>query len=227
MHARKKVLLIASAMAAAVLAMILLAIAWNAPSAAIAEAEPVASDRTSEDVPATTSEPSGEDPGDGTAGASEDGAAVPTAASDVSHIDQGTEEPVGNRAAEAATAPVHSAASAAAPVRSPQQSQHIHDWQAETEQREIVDSAAWSEPVYQTMESIICSICNEDVTNGDKEGRSILEHGKAHALAGQGGGTHSAVKQVQVDTIEHPKTSHYETVTTGWRCSGCSSWKAA
>lgn len=104
---------------------------------------------------------------------------------------------------------------------------HSHDWRPVTEPREIVDVEAWEEPVYKTVERTICSVCGEDVTNGDSRGRSILEHGKTHALAGQGGGTHSSTKRVPNGVVKHPTQTHTEHVTVKWKCAGCGAEKAA
>lgn len=104
---------------------------------------------------------------------------------------------------------------------------HSHDWRPVTEPREIVDVEAWEETSYKTVECTVCSVCGEDVTNGDSLGRSILEHGKAHALAGQGGGTHSSTKRVPNGVVKHPAQTHTEHVTVKWRCAGCGAEKAA
>lgn len=104
---------------------------------------------------------------------------------------------------------------------------HSHDWRPVTEPREIVDVEAWEEAAYKTIECTVCSVCGEDVTNGDSQGRSILEHGKAHALAGQGGGTHSSTKRVPNGMVKHPAQTHTEHVTVKWKCAGCGAEKAA
>lgn len=104
---------------------------------------------------------------------------------------------------------------------------HSHDWRPITEPRDIVDVEAWEETAYKTVECTICSVCGEDVTNGDSQGRSILQHGKAHALAGQGGGTHSSTKKVPNGVVKHPAQTHTEHVTVRWQCAGCGAQKAA
>lgn len=104
---------------------------------------------------------------------------------------------------------------------------HSHDWRPVTEPRVIVDVEAWEEAAYKTVECTVCSVCGEDVTNGDRLGRSILEHGKAHALAGQGGGTHSSTKRVPNGVVKHPVQTHTEHVTVKWKCAGCGAEKAA
>lgn len=104
---------------------------------------------------------------------------------------------------------------------------HSHDWRPVTEPCEIVDVEAWEETSYKTVECTICSVCGEDVTNGDSQGRSILEHGKAHALAGQGGGTYSSTKRVPNGVIKHRAQTHTEYVTVKWKCAGCGAEKAA
>lgn len=110
---------------------------------------------------------------------------------------------------------------------SPGASSHMHDWRPITEPREVVDVPAWDEVRYKTVERTICSVCGEDITSGDSQGRTILAHGKAHALAGEGGGTYSTVKQVPDGVIKHPAQTHIESATVGWKCAGCEQRKTA
>lgn len=129
--------------------------------------------------------------------------------------------------ASSASAPVITSKSASASTQGaqPQSNAHVHDWVAMTEPRTVIDRAAWSEPRYETVEKTICTVCGEDLTHGDKQGRSPLQHGKAHALQGQGGGYESVFVQEQVGVIEHPAETHTEYVVTGYRCSSCGATK--
>lgn len=96
---------------------------------------------------------------------------------------------------------------------------HKHSWEPVKSPHEVTDVAAYSETQYRTEERVMCSACGEDVTNGDKQGRSILQHGKAHALAGEGGGTYSYSKKVPCGIISHPAQTHIEYEITGYKCS--------
>lgn len=98
------------------------------------------------------------------------------------------------------------------------QADHVHSWNPITEPYEVIDRHAWVETIYKTVECTICSVCNEDITDGDRQGRSITAHGKAHALAGEGGGCHSSTKQVPNGTITHDAVTHWSTRTIGYRC---------
>lgn len=98
------------------------------------------------------------------------------------------------------------------------QANHVHAWDPITEPYEVIDRHAWVETVYKTVECTICSVCGEDITHGDSQGRSITAHGKAHALAGEGGGCHSSTKQVPNGTITHDAVTHWDTRTIGYRC---------
>lgn len=86
-------------------------------------------------------------------------------------------------------------------------------WVEDIERVWIVDSAAWSEqkPIYETRELSVCNVCGADITANPSP------HTKAHMLAGEGGGYHSEVRQVQVgsETINHPEVGHWETKVVG------------
>lgn len=121
---------------------------------------------------------------------------------------------------------------------------HTHNWVAITEQvhhdeeghwEEYVVSQAWTEevPVYEQREVAICNGCGADITS------NIDKHMTDNILAGNMActGWHTDWKQVQVGTnkIEHPavtdkkwvvdKAAWTETVTTGYKCSGCGATK--
>ena len=98
------------------------------------------------------------------------------------------------------------------------QPEHVHNWVAQTEQRWVQDSAAWDEPIYSQEARTICNTCGADISG----------NATAHLVAsGRNGcsGYHTEVVQVQTGTIHHDATGHYETVTTGYVCSGCGATK--
>lgn len=106
-----------------------------------------------------------------------------------------------------------------------------HDEQGHNEK--ILVSEAWTEeiPIYEDKEVAICNGCGADITNNP------TEHNMNHMLNGEKGGWHTEWKQVQVGTnkINHDavyedkwvvdKAAWDETVTTGYKCSGCSATK--
>lgn len=121
---------------------------------------------------------------------------------------------------------------------------HTHNWVAITEQvhhdeeghwEEVVVKPAWTEevPIYEQREVAICNGCGADITS------NIDKHMTDNILAGNMActGWHTDWKQVQVGTnkIEHPavtdkkwvvdKAAWTETVTTGYKCSGCGATK--
>ena len=88
------------------------------------------------------------------------------------------------------------------------QPEHVHNWVAQTEQQWVQDSAAWDEQV-QTGE-IIKASCG--ATFGS------VDEWFAHQTR-----NHSCSYTVvpNYNTVHHDATGHYETVTTGYVCSGC------
>lgn len=92
------------------------------------------------------------------------------------------------------------------------QPEHVHNWVAQTEQRWVQDSAAWDEQV-QTGE-IIKASCG--ATFGS------VDEWFAHQTR-----NHSCSYTVvpNYNTVHHDATGHYETVTTGYVCSGCGASK--
>ena len=115
----------------------------------------------------------------------------------------------------------------------PSQPAHTHSWVAVTSQQWhsnpvsvwVQDSAAWDEskPVFEWVNWCTKCQCQVDIT-----------HNEQMMLAGKGG--HSLTsKQVQTGTttVHHDATGHYETqdqgwyetVTTGYKCSGCGAWQ--
>ena len=121
---------------------------------------------------------------------------------------------------------------------------HTHNWVAITEQvhhdeeghwEDVVVKPAWTEsiPVYEDQARDICNTCNADLTGTD-----IAAHVKKHMMAGEDKGGHRTEwVQVQVGTnsVNHPavtekkwvvdKAAWTETVTTGYKCSGCGATK--
>lgn len=121
---------------------------------------------------------------------------------------------------------------------------HTHNWVAITEQvhhdeeghwEEYVVSQAWTEevPIYEEQARSICNGCGKDITG------NTTAHIKEQALAGNYacGGYHVEYIKVQTGTnkVEHPavtdkkwivdKAAWTETVTTGYKCSGCGATK--
>lgn len=98
------------------------------------------------------------------------------------------------------------------------QPEHVHNWIAQTEQRWVQDSAAWDEPIYNQQVRSICNTCGADITG------NTTAHFKASGRNGCSG-YHSETVQIQTGTTHHEATGHYETVTTGYVCSGCGAAK--
>lgn len=95
------------------------------------------------------------------------------------------------------------------------QPEHVHNWVAQTEQRWVQDSAAWDEQC-PTGSYIQCS-CGQRFDNQAQ----WSQHNKSLGF-GQG---HSYSVQETYGTVHHDATGHYETVTTGYVCSGCGTSK--
>lgn len=95
------------------------------------------------------------------------------------------------------------------------QPEHVHNWVAQTEQRWVQDSAAWDEQC-PTGSYIQCS-CGQRFDNQAQ----WSQHNKSLGF-GQG---HSYSVQETYGTVHHEATGHYETVTTGYVCSGCGAAK--
>lgn len=95
------------------------------------------------------------------------------------------------------------------------QQEHVHNWVAQTEQRWVQDSAAWDEQC-PTGSYIQCS-CGQRFDNQAQ----WSQHNKSLGF-GQG---HSYSVQETYGTVHHDATGHYETVTTGYVCSGCGAAK--
>lgn len=105
------------------------------------------------------------------------------------------------------------------------QPEHVHNWQAVTEQKWVSnnvwvqDSAAWDEQIYGQQTRSICNGCGADITGNP------WAHIEAAGRGSACNGYHSESYSVVINTIHHDATGHYEdqghyeTVTTGYRCS--------
>lgn len=114
-------------------------------------------------------------------------------------------------------------------------SEHTHKWveQFKTVHHEekghyenVMIADKWIEykPIYEYQERSICNVCGADITG------NTTAHSKQHALAGEGGGWHSEVWEIEVgkETIEHPavyekkwvvdKPAWDEKVSIGFKC---------
>ena len=114
-------------------------------------------------------------------------------------------------------------------------SEHTHKWveQFKTVHHEekghyenVMVADKWIEykPIYEYQERSICNVCGADITG------NTTAHSKQHALAGEGGGWHSEVWEIEVgkETIEHPavyekkwvvdKPAWDEKVSIGFKC---------
>ena len=90
---------------------------------------------------------------------------------------------------------------------------HQHSWVAQTEQRWVVDRDAWSEQV-RVGSQVVCSCGATFATTSAWDA-----HNEQIMLSG--GSSHNYWGENIYDTIYHDAEGHYETVTTGYYCSGC------
>jgi len=113
--------------------------------------------------------------------------------------------------------------------------QHTHTWVAQTknvyheatghyENKWVQDSAAWDEPTYE--ERYVCYKCGKVMTADMDPVVHVAECGGSYG-----------VESIQTGTIHHEATGHNEqkwvqdsaawteTVTTGYKCSGCGATK--
>ena len=130
-----------------------------------------------------------------------------------------------------ASAPASSGGPSGSSASSSQPSQpaHVHNWVAVTSQQWhsnpvsvwVQDSVAWDEPTYTTEGHYICATCGD-------VGRDA-----SHSFLGKGHNVSVQYIKIQTGTIHHEATGHYETqdqgwyetVTTGYQCSGCGAWQ--
>lgn len=68
----------------------------------------------------------------------------------------------------------------------------------------VVDQKAWTEYVPVYTEVSICNVCGADVTG------NTSAHAYQHAVAGEGGGHHSEVRQTGTNAVNHPEVGHWE-----------------
>lgn len=140
-----------------------------------------------------------------------------------------------SRASASVSASQEATASASSPSPAPAASNdasasrpmHEHSWQAVTEQKWVPnnvwvqDSAAWDEQIYGQQTRSICNGCGADITGNP------WAHIEAAGRGSACNGYHSESYSVVINTIHHDATGHYEdqghyeTVTTGYACSGC------
>ncbi len=120
----------------------------------------------------------------------------------------------------------NSAGSSDSGTSAPSAPAHQHNWVAQTDQQWVQDSPAWDEPVYTTVKDY------KTVTvwygSDGKKYYSVAALIAADADDGYSTGTEQqevGSHQEQTGTIHHEATGHYETVTTGYKCSGCGATK--
>lgn len=122
-------------------------------------------------------------------------------------------------------------------------STHTHSWNPITEQvhhdevghwEDVVVKPAWTEsiPVYEDREFMICNDCGAELNASN-----CYDHVEEHLINGGKGSWREEWRQVQVGTnnVNHPavtekkwvvdKAAWTETVTTGYKCSGCGETK--
>ena len=114
----------------------------------------------------------------------------------------------------------------------PSKPQHQHNWVAQTTQQWVQDSAAWDEPVYETVTTTVyhakCDGCGASTTGSTYDGAVasfINQHTKSCGMGKAHWWDTTETSQVKTGTIHHEATGHYETVTTGYKCSGCGATK--
>lgn len=123
------------------------------------------------------------------------------------------------------------------PPKQPEKPAHTHSWTAQTKvvqhpatghNEQVLVKDAWTEsiPIYETVAISVCNVCGKEIS-----GETPAEHGKKHALAGEGAGHHTEYiqKQTGTETVNHPaeyttkwvqdSAAWEETVTTGYKCS--------
>lgn len=107
--------------------------------------------------------------------------------------------------------------SGAASDPEPSKPAHTHDWIAQTEERWVVDQAAWDE-IVPGKSYVKCS-CGQSFADETEWGERVQSLGW-----GTTGHSYSVVQEPS-KTIHHDEVGHYETVTVGYVCSGCGATK--
>ena len=108
---------------------------------------------------------------------------------------------------------------------SSQESSHTHSYTIPvygTEQKWVVDQAAWTEtvnePIYEQVPVMICNDCGAYLN-----ANNCWEHIENHAMnGGKGSWTDTYEYQktgTNTYTINHPEQGHYESVVIGYQCS--------
>lgn len=105
---------------------------------------------------------------------------------------------------------------------------HEHTWipQKKGYEKKTLVKEAWTEykPVYETVAVPVCNVCEKEISD-----ETPAEHGKKHALAGEGAGHHTEYVQKQTGTEEIPHEAEYKTEwiedIIGYKCSSCGATK--
>lgn len=127
----------------------------------------------------------------------------------------------------------NSAGSSNSGTGAPSAPAHQHNWVEQTDQQWVQDSAAWDEPVYTTVNDYE-TVSYIQFTDGHICYTNAEAAAYEKQLAMSGVFISSSVvteqrvvgsHQEQTGTIHHEATGHYETVTTGYKCSGCGATK--
>lgn len=110
------------------------------------------------------------------------------------------------------------------PDPEPSEPVHTHSWVPQTEQRWVVDQAAWTERVPYSVWK-----CLGTAFGGS--GCGLVFYSAAEAAAHQeemmlqGDFTHNGTVLTEYRDVYHEEVGHWETVTTGYKCSGCGAWQ--
>ena len=103
------------------------------------------------------------------------------------------------------------------PDSEPSAPAHEHSWVAQTEQRYVVDQAAYDEQVPYSVWK--CLKCGYTCYTAEE----MTAHKKEMSLSGDR--THNNTVLTEYNVIHHPEVGHWETVTTGNKCSTCGAWQ--
>ena len=99
----------------------------------------------------------------------------------------------------------------------PSKPAHVHNWVEQTEKKWVVDQEAWVEDkAVGYVKHCKCGV-------SFSEGESTTPHLKEGALAGDL--NHSIWTETIYEQVHHDEIGHYETVVTGYKCSGCGATK--
>lgn len=152
-----------------------------------------------------------------------------SAAADEKKADDGKQTAENNAAAATSNAGTSNQAassnSSGSGGGSSQESSHTHSYTIPvygTEQKWVVDQAAWTEtvnePIYEQVPVMICNDCGAYLN-----ANNCWEHIENHAMnGGKGSWTDTYEYQktgTNTYTINHPEQGHYESVVIGYQCS--------